>query len=102
MLVGSMPQPAIDIDYVANLARLDLTVEEKQRFAEQLGDILAYFEKINAVDVEGVEPMAHAFPVFNVLDDDVEQPGFTAAEALRNAPATRDNQFLVPKVVDDA
>ena len=97
-----MPSPAIDIDYVANLARLDLTAEEKTRFAAQLGDILAYFEKLNAVDVTGVEPMAHAFPVFNVLDDDIEQPGFTPAEALRNAPATRDNQILVPKVVDDA
>jgi len=97
-----MPQPSVDIDYVANLARLDLSAEEKARFASQLGDILAYFEKLNAVDVAGVEPMAHAFPVFNVLDDDVAQAGFTAAEALRNAPAQRDNQFLVPKVVDDA
>jgi aspartyl-tRNA(Asn)/glutamyl-tRNA(Gln) amidotransferase subunit C len=97
-----MSQPSVDIDYVANLARLDLSVEEKVRFAAQLGDILAYFEKLNAVDVTGVEPMAHAFPVFNVLDEDVEQPGFTPAEALRNAPAQRDNQFLVPKVVDDA
>jgi aspartyl-tRNA(Asn)/glutamyl-tRNA(Gln) amidotransferase subunit C len=97
-----MSQPSVDIDYVANLARLDLSAEEKARFAAQLGDILAYFEKLNAVDVSGVEPMAHAFPVFNVLDDDVAQPGFTAEEALRNAPAQRDHQFLVPKVVDDA
>ncbi len=97
-----MPQPSVDIDYVANLARLDLSAEEKARFAAQLGDILAYFEKLNAVDVSGVEPMAHAFPVFNVLDDDVEQAGFTPAEALLNAPAVRDHQFLVPKVVDDA
>jgi len=102
MLARFMPQPSVDIDYVANLARLDLTAEEKVRFAAQLGDILAYFEKLNAVDVSGVEPMAHAFPVFNVLDDDVEQPGFSPAEALLNAPAQRDNQFLVPKVVDDA
>jgi aspartyl-tRNA(Asn)/glutamyl-tRNA(Gln) amidotransferase subunit C len=102
MLSGSMSQTAIDIDYVANLARLDLTPEEKARFTTQLGDILAYFEKLNAVDVAGVEPMAHAFPVFNVLDDDVEEPGFTVAEALRNAPAQRDNQILVPKVVEDA
>ena len=97
-----MSQPSVDIDYVANLARLDLSAEEKARFAAQLGDILAYFEKLNAVDVSGVEPMAHAFPVFNVLDDDVARPGFTAAEALRNAPVQRDNQLLVPKVVDDA
>lgn len=101
-LDGCMSSPSIDIDYVAKLARLELSAEEKARFAAQLGDILAYFEKINAVDVSGVEPMAHAFPVFNVLDEDVARPGFTAAEALRNAPATRDNQVLVPKVVEDA
>ncbi len=97
-----MSQPSVDIDYVANLARLDLSTEEKARFAAQLGDILAYFEKLNAVDVTGVQPMAHAFPVFNVLEDDVDEPGLTPAEALRNAPAQRDNQILVPKVVDDA
>jgi aspartyl-tRNA(Asn)/glutamyl-tRNA(Gln) amidotransferase subunit C len=103
MLARFMSQaPTIDVDYVANLARLDLTAEEKARFAAQLGDILAYFEKLNAVDVTGVEPTAHAFPVFNVLDEDVERSGFTVAEALRNAPAVRDNQIVVPKVVEDA
>jgi aspartyl-tRNA(Asn)/glutamyl-tRNA(Gln) amidotransferase subunit C len=102
MMNGPMSQAGIDIDYVANLARLDLSAEEKARFAAQLGDILAYFDKLKAVDVTGVEPMAHAFPVFNVLDADEPRPGLTAEEALRNAPAVRDNQFLVPKVVDDA
>jgi aspartyl-tRNA(Asn)/glutamyl-tRNA(Gln) amidotransferase subunit C len=102
MVDGCMASPSMDIDYVANLARLALSAEEKTRFAAQLGDILAYFEKLNAVDVSGVEPMAHAFPVFNVLDEDVARPGLTVAEALRNAPAVRDNQIVVPKVVEDA
>tara|TARA_B100001248_G_scaffold201492_1_gene155724 strand:- start:8169 stop:8462 length:294 start_codon:yes stop_codon:yes gene_type:complete len=91
---------SIDIDYVANLARIDLSQEEKDRFQKQLGDVLVYFEKLSAVDVEGVEPMAHPFPVYNVLEEDVVEEGFTAEEALMNAKHQRNNQVIVPKVVE--
>ncbi|MDP0497561.1 MAG: Asp-tRNA(Asn)/Glu-tRNA(Gln) amidotransferase subunit GatC [Verrucomicrobiota bacterium JB024] len=97
-----MPSEKIDIDYVARLARIDLTEEEKVTFAEQLGNILAYVDKLNQVDVSGVEPMAHAFALENVLDDDEPGPALTVKDALRNAPAQRDNQIVVPKVVEDA
>jgi aspartyl-tRNA(Asn)/glutamyl-tRNA(Gln) amidotransferase subunit C len=90
----------INIDYVANLARLALTAEEKIRFARQLGDILHYVEKLNGVDVSGVEPMAHASPVFNVWQADVPRPGLSVEQALRNAPAQRQNMIAVPKVVE--
>src|SRR4051794_13649198 len=79
----------INIDYVANLARLALTPEEKVRYARQLGDILHYVEKLKEVDVTGVEPTAHAAPVFNVWRDDIPQAGLTVEQALRNAPAQR-------------
>ena len=92
----------MDIDYVAALARLDLTAEEKQKFSAQLSDILGYFQKIKDVDVTGVEPMAHAFPVHNVWDEDEEGPCLSVEAALSNAPAKRDNQIVVPKVVEDA
>ena len=52
----------MDIDYVSNLARIELTSAEKEKFQGQLGDVLKYFEKLQEVDVEGVEPTAHAFP----------------------------------------
>ncbi|MEO6994921.1 MAG: Asp-tRNA(Asn)/Glu-tRNA(Gln) amidotransferase subunit GatC, partial [Lacunisphaera sp.] len=55
--------PEMNIEYVANLARLALTDAEKTRFAQQLGEILHYVEKLKQVDVTGVEPMAHASPV---------------------------------------
>ena len=87
-------------DYVANLARLALTAEEKVRSARQLGDILHYVEKLKAVDVTGVEPTAHASPVFNVWREDIPQPGLTVEQALRNAPAQRQHMIVVPKVVD--
>ena len=92
--------PNLNLDYVANLARLALTAEEKTRFAEQLGDILHYVEKLKQVDVAGVEPMAHASPVFNVWEADVARPGLPVEAALRNAPARRQNMVVVPKVVE--
>lgn len=92
----------MDLDYVANLARIELTPEEKERFANQFSAILGYFEKLKAVDVSGIEPTAHAFPVENVLGADEPGPAFSPEEAMRNAPAQRQNMVVVPKVVEDA
>ena len=95
-----MAQPTeLNIDHVANLARLALTPEEKATFAAQLSDVLAYIEQLKAVDVTGIEPTAHAFPLYNVWADDVPQPGLPVEAALRNAPAQRDHMIVVPKVV---
>lgn len=90
----------IDIDYVANLARIELTDEEKSQFAVQLENVLCYFEKLEAVDVSDIEPMAHASAVYNVWDEDVAVPGFTVEEALLNAPEVREGQIVVPKVIE--
>ena len=90
----------LNIDHVAHLARIALTPEERTQFARQLGDVLASIEQLKRVDVSGVEPTAHAFPVSNVWADDVAQPGLSAEDALRNAPARRDNMIVVPKVVE--
>ncbi len=94
------PAPDLDLAYVANLARLALTAAEREKFSRQLGDILHYVAKLKQVDVTGVEPMAHAAPVFNVWAADVAHPGLPAGQALRNAPAQRDGQVVVPKVVE--
>jgi aspartyl-tRNA(Asn)/glutamyl-tRNA(Gln) amidotransferase subunit C len=96
-----MPEaPKLDIDYVARLARLDLTPEEKRSFAAQLGDVLRHIDNLSAVDVTGVEPTAHAFPVENVWDPDEPRTGLSVADALRNAPAQRENMVSVPKVIE--
>lgn len=92
----------IDIDHLATLSRLALTPEEKAKFAAQLGDIVGYIEKLKEVNVDGVEPTAHATPIFNVLQADVPRDPalFTAEDALRNAPQQRDNMVVVPRVVE--
>ena len=93
--------PHIDIDYVAKLARLDMTEEEKSKLGAQLDDILGYFDKLSSVDIEGVEPMAHAHRVANVWRKG-DQPGETYAPEILNAmaPDQRGNQVVVPKVVE--
>lgn len=91
---------SIDIDYVANLARIDLTDEEREKFAEQLGGILEHFEQLNKVDVSGVEPMAHAFQVENVLREDESVEGFDPETAVKHAAAKRNHMVQVPKVVE--
>ncbi|PTY06564.1 Asp-tRNA(Asn)/Glu-tRNA(Gln) amidotransferase GatCAB subunit C [Opitutaceae bacterium EW11] len=90
----------LNIDHVANLARLALTPEEKARFSAQLGDVLGHIEQLRKIDVSGVEATAHAYPVFNVWADDVARPGLPVEAALQNAPEHRDNMIVVPKVVE--
>ena len=92
--------PDLNLDHVAKLARIALTPDEKAKFAAQLGDVLHHIEQLAKVDVTGIEPTAHAFPVVNVWADDVAQPGLSVEAALRNAPAQRDHMIAVPKVVE--
>lgn len=89
-----------NIQYVAKLARVALTPDEEKRLGEQLGNILGYIEKLKEVDVSGVEPTAHAFPVVNVTRPDVVTGSLTNEEALRNAPAKAGGLFVVPKIVE--
>lgn len=93
--------PPIDIDYVAQLARLALSEEEKATFARQLGDILGYVAQLQEVNVDGIEPTAHAMTLENVWTEDEPAPPLAREDALRNAPAARDGMFVVPKVVEE-
>jgi len=90
----------IDVKYVAHLARLSLTAEEEQQIGAQLGSILGYIEKLKEVDVAGVEPTAHAFPLLNVTRPDAVSPSLPHEDALRNAPAQANGLFRVPKIVE--
>ena len=91
---------SIDIDYVANLARIELSDKERELFSSKLVGILNYFEQLNEVDVTGVEPMAHAFQVENVLREDEAVEGFDPETAVQHAAAKRNHMVQVPKVID--
>ena len=64
----------IDVKYVAHLARLSLSAEEERKMGAQLGNILGYIKKLKEVDVTGVEPTAHPFPLVNVTRADKIRP----------------------------
>lgn len=96
----SMDRSELDLDALARLARLALTPEEKATFTRQLAELLGHIDRLSQVDVSGVEPSAHAHPQHNVWQDDKARPGLPPAEALRNAPAQRDQMIVVPKVVE--
>ncbi|MFM7100175.1 MAG: Asp-tRNA(Asn)/Glu-tRNA(Gln) amidotransferase subunit GatC, partial [Verrucomicrobiota bacterium] len=89
-----------NIHYVARLARIALSPDEEQRLGEQLDHILGYIAKLKEVDVTGVEPTAHAFPLVNVTRPDAVEPSLSPEEALRNAPARAGGLFVVPKIVE--
>jgi aspartyl-tRNA(Asn)/glutamyl-tRNA(Gln) amidotransferase subunit C len=90
----------MDIRRVARLARLTLSSEEESRLGAQLGQILEYVEQLKAVDVSGVEPMAHTAPRANVMRPDEMTSSLPHDEALRNAPAQSAGLFEVPKIVE--
>ncbi len=89
-----------NIQYVARLARIALTPEEEQRLGDQLGNILGYIAKLREVDVSGVEPMSHAFPLANVMRPDEAGESLTQDEALQNAPSRSNGLFVVPNIVE--
>ena len=89
-----------DVRYTAQLARLHLSEEEIAKFQTQISQILAYVEKLEQVDVTGVEPTAHANAIFNVFREDKPRDWFTAADALANAPRSANQLFIVPKVIE--
>ncbi|GAA5494436.1 aspartyl/glutamyl-tRNA(Asn/Gln) amidotransferase subunit C [Rubritalea squalenifaciens DSM 18772] len=90
----------IDVNYVADLARLELTPEEATTFQKQLDDILGYIDQLSELDVEGIEPTAHASPVFDRIREDVARPGLDRDAFLDNAPDTANDQLRVPKVIE--
>ncbi|SDX44061.1 Asp-tRNA(Asn)/Glu-tRNA(Gln) amidotransferase subunit GatC [Paenibacillus sp. CF384] len=89
-----------DVEHVANLARLELSEQEKEQFTGQLNAILKYAEKLDELQTDGVEPTSHVLPVHNVMRDDVTRESVTNETALRNAPDDEDGQFKVPAVLE--
>jgi aspartyl-tRNA(Asn)/glutamyl-tRNA(Gln) amidotransferase subunit C len=95
-----MASQKIDVSYVAHLARLRLTDEEAAVFQGQLGGVLGHIEALNGLDVEGIEPTAHAAPIHNVFRDDEDRPSISAQEALANAPQAANDLFVTPRIVE--
>lgn len=94
-----MPVSRDDVEYVAKLARIELTEEEKNTLTSQLNSILGHIEKLSELDTEGVEPTFHVFDVRNVFREDEVSPSLPTEEILKNAPVRDGNFFKVPKII---
>jgi aspartyl-tRNA(Asn)/glutamyl-tRNA(Gln) amidotransferase subunit C len=84
------------VRHVADLARIALTDEQVASLGVELNDILVQIDRISALDLEGIEPTAHAVAVTNVTRADVVRPCLSREDALRNAPEQQDGAFLIP------
>lgn len=88
------------VEYIAKLARLSLTEEEKEEFTGQLDKILAYIDKLNELDTKNVEPTTHAVPMKNVFREDEAKKSLSQDEALSNAPEKDRGHFRVPRIIE--
>lgn len=93
---------SIDVAYVAELARLALSDEEKAALQAQLPDIVKYVEQISSVNVDGVTPTMHGQKLVNVFREDEVRPSIDREAVLNNAPARHGLEFKLPKIVEDA
>lgn len=88
------------VDHVARLARLALSAEERERFTVQLGRILEYIARLDALDLADVPPTSHVVPMVNVFRPDAVTPSLPRDEVLAAAPAQAEGFFVVPRVLD--
>ena len=89
-----------EIEYIAELARLHLTDEEKKLITPQLQDILSYVEKLNELDTAGVEPTAHILPLKNVWRPDERKKSLDQQKVPEMAPKKQEGMFRVPRVIE--
>lgn len=90
-----------EVKYIADLASLKLSDEEVEKFSKQLSDILDYVEKLDELDTEDIVPTAYTIPVKNVLREDRIEESLELEKVLQNAPEKKDNQFRVPKIMNE-
>jgi aspartyl-tRNA(Asn)/glutamyl-tRNA(Gln) amidotransferase subunit C len=88
-----------EVEHVALLARLALNDEEKKELAEQLSLILDYADRLNEINTDEIEPLAHILPVYNVFREDMVGASSPREDILANGPLLEDGQYKVPKIV---
>ena len=89
-----------EVKHVAHLARLAITEEEAEKFAEQLGKITDFAEQLNELDTTNVEPTSHVFPIANVLREDVAKPGLDREKVMLNVKDQEAGQIKVPSIME--
>lgn len=88
-----------DVTYVAELARIELSDEAIDTFADQIGEILDYVDLLKKVPTDGVAPTSHAITLTNAFREDKVSESSDPDTSLANAPESEDGHFIVPKVI---
>ena len=88
------------IEYIGILSKLELNENEKERASKDIEMMLNFFDKMNEIYTDGVEPMSHPIANANVFRDDVVTNGDMSGDMLKNAPMVLDGMFSVPKTFD--
>lgn len=96
-----MPIDKDAVDHVARLARLDLSDEDRTRMQAELSAILEHAERIQALDLDGLEPTSHPVPLKNMMRPDEVTPSMDRDDALANGPEVEDGRFRVPRIIED-
>ncbi len=92
-----------EVEHVADLARLQLSQEELERFSDQLSRILTYVDEVNAVDTTGIPgTLSMVAGAANLWRDDEVRPSLSREQAVGNAPDAVDGLFRVPQVIGEA
>ena len=94
-----MPITLKDVEYVANLSKLELSPQEKIRFQSELDSIIKYIDQLNELNTDNVPITSHVVPLENVFREDRVLPSLPQDKALSNAPKKKDGFFKVPKVI---
>jgi aspartyl-tRNA(Asn)/glutamyl-tRNA(Gln) amidotransferase subunit C len=89
-----------NVEKIADLARLELSEDEKALYQEQLSAILAFAERLNELDIDDVPPTTSAVPMKNVLREDQVRPSLDLEDTLFNAPEADQDQFKIQAVFD--
>ncbi|MEN6410989.1 MAG: Asp-tRNA(Asn)/Glu-tRNA(Gln) amidotransferase subunit GatC [Anaerolineaceae bacterium] len=89
-----------EVEHIAQLARLELSDEEKARYCDQLSAILDYAARLQTLDTADIPPTSSVLPARSVLREDVPGSSLPVDEVLRNAPSAEENQFRVPPVLE--
>jgi aspartyl-tRNA(Asn)/glutamyl-tRNA(Gln) amidotransferase subunit C len=100
VIIAAMTLNLTEVEHIADLARLQLSQDEKDRFCEQLSAILEHAARLQRLDTSGVLPTSSGLPAHSALREDEARPGLPRDVLLQNAPQTEQGQFRVPAVLE--
>ncbi len=89
-----------NVEYVAKLARIKITSQEKEALSEQLSKIIGYIDKLKELDVEGVEPLRGLHIPENIFREDKAIPSTSRDDILKNSPSRENDYFKIPTVIE--